>query len=207
MIISLIGMMGCGKSSVGRELSERLCCPFIDLDSYIETHEGRSIPEIFRESGEDHFRSLELKALREVVSEWDSLSANLVLALGGGTPTREECAKILSEKTICIFLKASRETILSHLEGTSAASRPMLKTSASSSTVKKDPAGSSTVLKNPAGSSPDSACVNNRLLEERVSALLAQREEIYEKTARHTIVTDGLGISEIVGSIENHIFW
>ena len=64
MIISFTGFMGCGKSSVGRELSELLCCRFTDLDALIEEQAGCSIPEIFERSGEKEFRRMEAEALR-----------------------------------------------------------------------------------------------------------------------------------------------
>ena len=63
--------MGCGKSSVGRRLSQLLCCPFMDLDQVIEERAGRSIPEIFASEGEEAFRSMELDALRNIVSGWE----------------------------------------------------------------------------------------------------------------------------------------
>ena len=66
MIISLTGFMGCGKSSVGRKLSELLCCPFMDLDDVIVESAGRSIPEIFESEGEPAFRQMELEALKTV---------------------------------------------------------------------------------------------------------------------------------------------
>ena len=59
--------MGCGKSSVGRELSQLLCCPFMDLDQVIEERAGRSIPEIFAIEGEAAFRVIELGTLKEIV--------------------------------------------------------------------------------------------------------------------------------------------
>ena len=67
MIVALTGFMGCGKSSVGRELSLLLSSPCIDLDKYIERKAGRRIPDIFAESGESAFRDLESEALKEVV--------------------------------------------------------------------------------------------------------------------------------------------
>ncbi len=68
MIISLIGFMGCGKSSVGRRLSELLCCRFMDLDNDIEEREGRTIAEIFAEDGEAGFRRLETEVLTNILS-------------------------------------------------------------------------------------------------------------------------------------------
>ena len=60
--------MGCGKSSVGRKLSELLCCPFMDLDDVIIESAGRSIPEIFASEGEQVFRQMELEALKQIIS-------------------------------------------------------------------------------------------------------------------------------------------
>jgi shikimate kinase len=68
MIVALTGFMGCGKSSVGRELSLLLSAPCIDLDKYIERKAGRRIPDIFAESGETAFRDLESEALYEVIT-------------------------------------------------------------------------------------------------------------------------------------------
>ena len=122
MIISLTGFMGCGKSSVGRELSRLLCCPFMDLDDVIEERAGRTIPEIFATDGEVVFRQMELEALQETsVTE-----GMLVLALGGGTVMTPKCAEIIQEQSVCIYLRASVETLVSHLEG-EAEGRPMLK--------------------------------------------------------------------------------
>ena len=115
--------MGCGKSSVGRELSRLLCCPFMDLDSVIEEREGRSIPEIFATEGEDAFRRMEAEALRKCI--YGQASDKLVVALGGGTVMTEECAKIVHEKTVCIYLQASVETLMDHLAG-EVDNRPML---------------------------------------------------------------------------------
>ena len=115
--------MGCGKSSVGRELSRLLCCPFMDLDSVIEEREGRSIPEIFATEGEAVFRRMEAEALRKCI--YGQASDKLVVALGGGTVMTEECAKIVHEKTVCIYLQASVETLMDHLAG-EVDNRPML---------------------------------------------------------------------------------
>ena len=120
MIISLTGFMGCGKSSVGRRLSELLCCSFMDLDDVLVEREGKNIPEIFATEGETAFRHMELKALEHIIN-----IDGIVLALGGGTVMTEECADLVKEKTLCIYLKASVETLLERLDG-KAAGRPML---------------------------------------------------------------------------------
>ena len=64
--------MGCGKSSVGRELARLLCCPFMDLDQVIEEAQGRSIPEIFASDGEAAFRQMELKYLKFEINNHDT---------------------------------------------------------------------------------------------------------------------------------------
>ena len=86
MIISLIGFMGCGKSSVGRRLSELLCCRFMDLDDVVEEVAGRSIPEIFAKDGELEFRQIELEALKTVVGGWMSKTKSLPRLRRGPLP-------------------------------------------------------------------------------------------------------------------------
>lgn len=127
--------MGCGKSSVGRRLSKLLSCSFIDLDSAIEESAGRTIPEIFASDGEAAFRQMEYESLKQVLSiperrqtEASSSYADEiteVLALGGGTVITPECAELVHQNTICIYLQASVDTLVSHLEGNSDG-RPML---------------------------------------------------------------------------------
>ena len=123
MIISLIGFMGCGKSSVGRRLSELLCCPFIDLDAAIEEQTGRSIPDIFATDGEAAFRQIELETLRSIVHS--STAAERVLSLGGGAVTTPECADLVKENTQCIYLRTSVDTLVERLTD-EAAGRPLL---------------------------------------------------------------------------------
>ena len=88
--------MGCGKSSVGRELSRLLCCPFMDLDDVIEEKSGRTIPEIFAAGGEIAFRQMELATLQSIVEQLPE--ETVVLALGGGTVITPECAELVHEK-------------------------------------------------------------------------------------------------------------
>lgn len=126
MTVSLAGMMGSGKSSVGRELSSLLSLPFIDLDEYIARKEGRRIAEIFSDSGEAAFRKLELEALEEILGRPDMTEAGLVLSLGGGTLTTPECMSLIGERTFCIYLKAETDTLYRRLRGESG-HRPMLK--------------------------------------------------------------------------------
>ena len=90
--IVLIGMMGCGKTTVGTLLARALGMTLADTDQLIEEREGRTIPEIFRERGEEHFRALEAALARELAER-----EGLVVACGGGLPLREEAIAPLWE--------------------------------------------------------------------------------------------------------------
>ena len=180
--------MGCGKSSVGRELSKLLCCPFMDLDAVIEETHGRRIPEIFATDGEAAFRAMEVETLRDIIShcghtaecqfrtnvltpechpERSEGSADLVLALGGGTVMTPRWAELVHENTLCIYLRASVQTLVSHL-GNEAAGRPLLEASD---------------------------------LQERILTLMSIRSTTYEKTAHIIIDTDGKSIEAIASEI------
>jgi len=88
MVIALTGFMGCGKSSVGRELSVLLRMPLIDLDKYIVDKAGKSIADIFAEQGEKAFRDLESKALAELLRERSPLENCATLGnIRGGDPS------------------------------------------------------------------------------------------------------------------------
>lgn len=120
-IISLTGFMGAGKSSVGRELSRRLGWAFVDLDEQIALLDGRSIPAIFSESGEDAFRSLEIKTLKQVL---ETRQRPFVLALGGGTICLDKAGELVLSRTTCVFLDASDDEILRRI-GSDTTSRPV----------------------------------------------------------------------------------
>ncbi len=122
--ISLIGFMGCGKSSVGKILASLLPdCHLIDLDTYIEEKQGKIIPEIFNEYGEAAFRRMEREALEEIFSDPDRPRA--ILSLGGGTVTSGQCRQLIRRHTDCFYLRATTDTLLDNLEGHSDG-RPML---------------------------------------------------------------------------------
>jgi shikimate kinase len=107
--IVLTGFMGSGKTSVGVLLAERLGWKFLDLDREIERRDGRSVPQIFGESGEAHFRRLETAALASLLGQ-----RRLVLALGGGAP-EELGNRLLLEQTphtAVVYLSAPYATLL-----------------------------------------------------------------------------------------------
>ena len=97
--IVLIGMMGSGKTTVGALLAKRLCRPFVDTDALIEEREGRSIPDIFAQNGEDAFRALELKLSQEL-----SGREGLVIACGGGLPMQEGAIAALKQNGLVFWL-------------------------------------------------------------------------------------------------------
>ena len=92
--VFLVGFMGAGKSSVGRVLGQLLNWVFEDLDDRIEAREGRSVAQIFRDSGESEFRRAEHAALAQVLEELRGGSARIV-ALGGGAFVQKQNAAVL----------------------------------------------------------------------------------------------------------------
>ena len=122
MIVSLCGFMGSGKTTVGRVLADALGCPFMDLDDLIVKKAGKSIPDIFAQDGEPAFRLLEARLLRQTVEKYGE--STVVLSLGGGTVMTPASAALLHEKTVCIYLRATLDTLLQRLEGQTAG-RPL----------------------------------------------------------------------------------
>jgi shikimate kinase len=108
--ISLVGFMGAGKTTVGRALAAKLGWEFVDLDEIIQGREGRTIPEIFQNSGEKAFRSLEQQLLHEFVSS-SRVNAS-VLSLGGGAFIDNTNQQLLRENEIpAVFLDAPAEEL------------------------------------------------------------------------------------------------
>ncbi len=98
--ITLIGMPGCGKSTIGRRLAAITGREFIDLDDYITNKAGCPIPQIFAEKGEGYFRDLETACLAEI-----SKGSGAVLSMGGGTPIRPENRRMIRQNSTVVWLK------------------------------------------------------------------------------------------------------
>jgi shikimate kinase len=123
--IVLVGLMGSGKSSVGRRLAEALGRPFVDTDHRIERQAGRSIREIFADDGEDAFRVLESSVLADVLTSPEPS----VIATGGGIVllpvNRDRLTGLRSHGLHVVWLRASLETLMARLTN-GAARRPLL---------------------------------------------------------------------------------
>ena len=136
MLITLTGFMGSGKTTVGRILADALGCPFLDLDDLIVKKAGKSIPDIFAQDGEPAFRQLEARLLRQTVEKYGESTA--VLSLGGGAILAPASAMLVHEKTVCIYLRATLDTLLSRLAGESAG-RPLADASLAERLAAREP--------------------------------------------------------------------
>lgn len=118
--IILIGFMGCGKTSVGGRLANKLHFAFFDTDQLIEEESKRSIRNIFAQEGEEYFRELETTT---IVNLYGKLNQS-VLSVGGGLPIREGNGALLRRLGQVIYLKSSKETTRKRLLGDT--TRPLL---------------------------------------------------------------------------------
>jgi len=119
--IVLVGLMGCGKSSVGRRLATRLGLPFVDADNEIELAAGKSIPEIFADYGEAHFRDREHLVIARLLGNGPQ-----VLATGGGAYMRADTRDAIREAGIAVWLRAELPVLMRRVMRRD--DRPMLKT-------------------------------------------------------------------------------
>ena len=126
--VVLVGMMGAGKSTIGRRLSARLRMPFGDADTEIEAAAGMSISDIFENHGERHFRDGEARVIARLLD-----SGPAVLATGGGAFMREETRSRITGKAVSIWLKADADTIMKRVKRR--ADRPLLQTADPTATV------------------------------------------------------------------------
>jgi shikimate kinase len=128
-LIVLVGMMGAGKSTIGRRLAARLRLPFFDADTEIETAHRMSIPEIFERFGEPYFRDGEMRVIARLLD-----GGPAVLAPGGGALKREETRQRIRDHAVSIWLKADADVILRRVRR-GRTDRPLLQTADPAATV------------------------------------------------------------------------
>lgn len=116
--IVLIGMPGCGKSTLGKVLANELNYKYFDMDSYIEEKTDKSISELFK-NGEDYFRDIESEACIEL-----SKKKRCLISSGGGVVKRKENIEILKENFILVFIDRPLEEIANDIQ---VSTRPLLK--------------------------------------------------------------------------------
>ncbi|WP_201859512.1 shikimate kinase [Microvirga soli] len=115
----LVGLMGAGKSTVGRRLAQSLKLPFRDADHEIEAAAGMTIPEIFAIHGEEHFRDGERRVIARLLQE-----GPIVLATGGGAFMNEETRRRIAEQAVSVWLKADLDVLMRRVRKRS--TRPLL---------------------------------------------------------------------------------
>lgn len=109
--IVLVGMMGVGKSSIGRKLAQVLGMPFVDADDAIEQAAKMSIPEIFATYGEPYFRDGERRVIARLIEQVDA-GRPRVIATGGGAFVNPETRRLILDKAIAVWLDSDVETLL-----------------------------------------------------------------------------------------------
>jgi shikimate kinase len=120
-IVYLTGFMGSGKTTTGMSLALQLGWSFMDLDTEIENFTGKTIPEIFLDKGEPHFRDVERKLLLNL-----SLAANTVVSTGGGTPCYSDNMDFMQKTGLTVYLRMTPEKLRNRLSA-SKDNRPLIK--------------------------------------------------------------------------------
>jgi shikimate kinase len=118
--IALVGLMGSGKSSIGRRLAHALALPFVDADEEVERAAARSIPDIFEELGEAAFRDGERRVIARLLDEPPH-----VLATGGGAFMNPATRDLIRQRAVSVWLKADMEVLLRRVERRN--DRPLLR--------------------------------------------------------------------------------
>ena len=126
----MVGLMGCGKSAVGRRLAAKLALPFVDADEEIEKAAGKSINDIFAEHGETHFRERECKVIARLLGQGPQ-----VLATGGGAFINPETRANIRSHGISIWLKAELPVLMKRVGKRD--TRPLLKTGDPEATMRQ----------------------------------------------------------------------
>ncbi|NOS93469.1 MAG: shikimate kinase [Cyclobacteriaceae bacterium] len=121
MKIFLIGLPGSGKTTLGKQAAHQLSIPFVDLDAAIEKAEQRTIPEIFKQSGENYFRQLE----SELLKKWAASSTDFLMATGGGAPCFFDNVELMNRAGITFFLDVPAMEIAQRISASTKQERPL----------------------------------------------------------------------------------
>lgn len=119
--IVIIGMMGSGKTTLGKILSEKTGISSIDIDELIEQNEGSTISDIFKNKGEEYFRTLEAQTIKDLTNSTEKQ----ILSLGGGAFENPQIRELLLNNSIVIYLETAPVEILKRIQQTD--NRPLLK--------------------------------------------------------------------------------
>ncbi len=128
--IVLIGLMGAGKTTVGRRIAQRLELPFADADHEIEKAAGKTIPEIFEDHGEEHFRDGERRVIARLLE-----SGQQVIATGGGAYMNQQTRDKISETAVSVWLRADFDLLMKRVRRRS--HRPLLQTADPEAVMRK----------------------------------------------------------------------
>lgn len=120
--VVLVGLMGAGKTSVGRRLARALGRKFLDADHEIETAAGRSVADIFKDFGEESFREGERRVIARILQD----ERNIVLATGGGAFTDDTIRALILDKAVSVWLNADVDILVERTKKRN--TRPLLKT-------------------------------------------------------------------------------
>lgn len=131
--IILVGLMGCGKTTVGKLISKRTGMPLLDMDALIEEQVGKTISEIFAEKGEAHFRALETALLRYLVEHPQTTPP--VISTGGGVVLRAENRELLRRLGCVVWLNVSVRSLLHRTARSS--NRPLLQNTDPAATLRR----------------------------------------------------------------------
>jgi shikimate kinase len=113
--IYIIGFMAVGKTTLGKTLAEKIQWDFLDTDLFIEAQEQRKIKEIFKESGEDYFRSLEAKLILNIHREWKRAKQKKIIACGGGIILNPKNVENMRKNGMIVHLEGDIDTIYNRL--------------------------------------------------------------------------------------------
>jgi shikimate kinase len=183
--VVLVGMMGAGKSTIGRRLAARLRLPFLDADNEIEAAAGMSIPDIFETHGEPDFRDGEARVIARLLDNGPA-----VIATGGGAFMREETRNRIRDKAVSIWLKADADTIMKRVKRR--ADRPLLQTEDPVATVSRLLEAREPVYQGADLTIASRDVPHDRIVEECIDAL---RARLCADAPAIAQITDGISVT------------